>query len=530
MDNLPVDHPYKDTAPTTGALGGEQLIWKNEDGIFPGEIGILTVGDSAGRHIHDGTQHEFHIGGVKLAGIETDGTISTNVVDYEDLVTDDNDIPNKKYLDDAIDALEATAEAIYLKLDASNDPLTGDLEILKSSPSHRLTDSTERDYTEVTKYFADNLAQRANQVGGRGLWTPDSMTTTAWYKADTGVTESSGDVSVWADQSGNGNDATRLAPYQPTYTASDALMNNNPSIGSTDNTSMKGLATPSITVKNAYIVCYYKDGTDSSFDVYSQILGGPGYYGTYRVMGTIGSANWYTTYAFNEESYKDGSTTDTKVGALPAGPSQFKFKSGTARTQVFSIGYAQYYAFTDRDWNGAYSEVIFTDGSEDFDTEQKIEGYLAWKYGMEANLPVDHPYKSAAPTTESTLRLANVWSSDNNETTFGDSTLPTVIEGSTSETIGGRIVNIDRYTANQTLDATNHVVKGNTDGGSFSFTLPAGVSGTEYQITNTGRSGNQLTVSPNGTEQIFRSGAGTSITLSDGEGITIHYEATDDWN
>ena len=28
---------------------------------------------------------------------------------------------------------------------------------------------------------------------------------------------------------------------------------------------------------------------------------------------------------------------------------------------------------------------------------QKIEGYLAWKWGLQTSLPVGHPYKSAAP-------------------------------------------------------------------------------------------------------------------------------------
>lgn len=31
-------------------------------------------------------------------------------------------------------------------------------------------------------------------------------------------------------------------------------------------------------------------------------------------------------------------------------------------------------------------------------TRQKIEGYLAWKWGLEADLPADHPYKNLAPT------------------------------------------------------------------------------------------------------------------------------------
>ena len=31
---------------------------------------------------------------------------------------------------------------------------------------------------------------------------------------------------------------------------------------------------------------------------------------------------------------------------------------------------------------------------------KKIEGYLAWKWGLESNLPVDHPYKSGGPRPE----------------------------------------------------------------------------------------------------------------------------------
>lgn len=42
------------------------------------------------------------------------------------------------------------------------------------------------------------------------------------------------------------------------------------------------------------------------------------------------------------------------------------------------------------------------------DERQRIEGYLAWKWGLQGNLPSDHPYKSAAPTgtTPATLTTA----------------------------------------------------------------------------------------------------------------------------
>ena len=42
---------------------------------------------------------------------------------------------------------------------------------------------------------------------------------------------------------------------------------------------------------------------------------------------------------------------------------------------------------------------------------EQVEGYLAWKWGLQANLPANHPYKAAAPSTTNALgisRPANV--------------------------------------------------------------------------------------------------------------------------
>jgi hypothetical protein len=47
--------------------------------------------------------------------------------------------------------------------------------------------------------------------------------------------------------------------------------------------------------------------------------------------------------------------------------------------------------------HGVMGELIMVE-TTDTTTRQKIEGYLAHKWGLQANLPVDHPYKSSAPT------------------------------------------------------------------------------------------------------------------------------------
>jgi hypothetical protein len=52
---------------------------------------------------------------------------------------------------------------------------------------------------------------------------------------------------------------------------------------------------------------------------------------------------------------------------------------------------------------GNIAEFIIFDGLSDADVE-KLEGYLAHKWGLEANLPAGHTYKAAAPTVASTVK------------------------------------------------------------------------------------------------------------------------------
>lgn len=48
-------------------------------------------------------------------------------------------------------------------------------------------------------------------------------------------------------------------------------------------------------------------------------------------------------------------------------------------------------------YNGSLWEAIVVNDTTDLATVQKIEGYLAWKHGITANLPAGHPYKSVRP-------------------------------------------------------------------------------------------------------------------------------------
>ena len=49
--------------------------------------------------------------------------------------------------------------------------------------------------------------------------------------------------------------------------------------------------------------------------------------------------------------------------------------------------------------NGNVAEIIaYKSAHIDKATRETIEGYLAWKWGLQGSLPADHTYKSFAPT------------------------------------------------------------------------------------------------------------------------------------
>ena len=97
----------------------------------------------------------------------------------------------------------------------------------------------------------------------------------------------------------------------------------------------------------------------------------------------------------------------------------------------------------------------------------------------------------------------------------------------TTKTFFSRQKKTTRITGNTTLGTTHHEVFCDTDGGVFTVTLPAGVVGRNYRIINTGNSGNDVTLTPDGSELLI--GSNSSKTISDGTVIVITFESTEGW-
>jgi hypothetical protein len=48
-------------------------------------------------------------------------------------------------------------------------------------------------------------------------------------------------------------------------------------------------------------------------------------------------------------------------------------------------------------WRGPLGEVIQVSGDLTVQNRQRVEGYLAWKWRLQASLPADHPFRNAPP-------------------------------------------------------------------------------------------------------------------------------------
>jgi hypothetical protein len=67
--------------------------------------------------------------------------------------------------------------------------------------------------------------------------------------------------------------------------------------------------------------------------------------------------------------------------------------SGSSANGMVDLAINTVYEFSDCD----AAEIVLYNVVLSTTNIQKIEGYLAWKWGLQANLPSGHPYKSSAP-------------------------------------------------------------------------------------------------------------------------------------
>jgi hypothetical protein len=86
---------------------------------------------------------------------------------------------------------------------------------------------------------------------------------------------------------------------------------------------------------------------------------------------------------------KNGGSTVTAVAS---------YSRATTTLNRFAVGGLLRTSFYNAiGWAGDVAEIVIADSAIGSADREKLEGYLAHKWGLESNLPSTHPYKSSAP-------------------------------------------------------------------------------------------------------------------------------------
>ena len=230
-------------------------------------------------------------------------------------------------------------------------------------------------------------------------WTPSSIATELWLDGSDSstITEISGAISQWDDKSGNARHAAQSnATFRPVV----------------DATTFNSLSSVYFGVAPEFFdISTFGSGTYSWFfalvsDTSITSLVGSSSVNTYIPIATSGSTNTnilrlnnvndpsgaYQIYG-GELSQSVANRGDAYTELNRANGNICGYINIPVVTSTIRLGYAQTGYFL----GGYMGEVIVLNGTPSSDTIQKVQGYLAHKWGLTANLPNDHPYKNIAP-------------------------------------------------------------------------------------------------------------------------------------
>lgn len=276
--------------------------------------------------------------------------------------------------------------------------------------------------------YSGNIDQRRTKVGTipamkhyieRGLgefsftaegWTPAQITTALWLDADDNstITLNGSNVSQWNDKSGNERHATQeTAVNQPEYTTAGLNGKNVVTFGGNDYFLLSNdiVSSPS-TIVVVFKFNNFNDVNPRIYDIKKsgqslQLIrdGATTSIGTKNTVWQPSNAGtkWHSSQTTDPEiiaiNFENASTVlslngtlSTNTGSTNIGPGGVYSTLGV-RADLVSSTYL----------NGFISELVVVDTSLSISDRQKLEGYLAHKWGLADNLPVNHPYKNSPP-------------------------------------------------------------------------------------------------------------------------------------
>ena len=267
------------------------------------------------------------------------------------------------------------------------------------------------------------------------LWTPSDISTELWFDASDAstITESSGTVSQWDDKSGNDRHATQgSAGFKP---ATGGEMNGLNTIEFGGGSSRDLLYLPNFSIGNQTWIFVTRNTTDHPLvsllgddtATYVPIAGQPPNTNpNIMIVGGVSDPSG-ATQLYNGEGAQSVATKADCYEALDSTTGVIAIynnvPSVTESNARIGNGTASNYYL-----HGDIAECICLAGNPSVGERQIIEGYLAWKWGIVASLPSDHPYKNHAPLSSTPSNRVDLFllTGQSNAEGQGDSSTSTV--------------------------------------------------------------------------------------------------------
>ena len=234
----------------------------------------------------------------------------------------------------------------------------------------------------------------------RPLWTPYQLQSQVSLWLDASVTSSlslsGSNVTQWNSLLGGVNVVQATGANQPLYSATG--FNGLPCVDWGNATNTRFLQTTSdITFLQVFFMLRYSDGLAASWGTNNPTVAQGE---TILAASTLfaagaGTSIWSPSLALTGNL--NGGTIAGVAGstAFPFPESLWAGYKNTGFTDTVNIG--RHSTAAPRNWWGPFAEVLMLSSRATEADRERVEGYMMWKWGLQANLPVSHPYYSEAP-------------------------------------------------------------------------------------------------------------------------------------
>lgn len=265
-------------------------------------------------------------------------------------------------------------------------------------------------YTSNTTTVETTSTLTVHRPWNEILWTPDQLSTALWLDAADAstITLNGSNVSQWSDKSGNGRHVVQgSATLQPVYVTT--ATNGKPAVRFDGSNDIFNAVSPSNWWLSAigageFSLFHLFRSSNPGFGISVNGLNGGGGIPRLYMLASGLSYNTLSTRPNNSPNYTINSVAFIQFSHDGVETPSVRMNAGTELTATQAAiaptlgNFSFPFVISGAPTAGDSSEIVVVAGNLSSLDRQKMEGYLAWKWGIVANLPSDHPYKTFPPS------------------------------------------------------------------------------------------------------------------------------------